>query len=697
MSEYNFEYNCISMKNDKDEKNDKALQFMVYQDYKDNGNVVIQVYIPNEIRKNVSFVKLFFTDHAVDFPKLTGDKDQDRAIWSKALTFNSLKSGKLSTLNEENCIYIKPKEQLVNESKKRNQKLYNGCLSGTGLIGLILKDDPEGENGVPSVENVYKFVTNFAKKESISYQIIEHKNSIVVEVTYPKLSKDINLNVLAAHGHKPLMNKDKIEENYLLDNSGKRYVIKLKATKRVNDSTRVTIHTMKSSTHDFRLVFEDEFNNNLYRLCDESTSTLEDAKVSRKRKEIKIGKGKVHRCPYCGGIIKEYNGKEKNGVFTCDGKRIGDPISKDRKKIIVCGNESSMFGLSNGEYLVLPEHYMDKPVLNIVLAGKRHSGKTIMISSLINMEKEAGDETIYKASPFVLNSIVKHFDKNSGKKNLSCEEIKVETLKSSLNNKFTFVTKYQDFRKVNELDSRYVISVGEQIERQTTLDLAKTLSYNPVGFDLNKLGYMYFYDVPGECFNDNATAKVRAFDIANGIIAIIDGNNDQQEDPFNKFVEALNKISKLTNDSKNVYSIPIAVVFSKLDLKLPMFFNKEKDFAKYNECFDENCHLVRENLLDLFPSSRKYHNSELEKHIDCSSYEIEHYLKSLKKENSDQIAKIKEKYRNIKFFACSALGSDNCLQASDKTVKAEILFKPRRLRLELPIIWLMYKNGLIRK
>ena len=102
-------------------------------------------------------------------------------------------------------------------------------------------------------------------------------------------------------------------------------------------------------------------------------------------------------------------------------------------------------------------------------------------------------------------------------------------------------------------------------------------------------------------------------------------------------------------------------------------------------------------MISLFPKNRRYRHSELERHIDCASYEIQHFLKNLNREESGVYNQIIQKYHNIKFFACSSVGSDSVF---DKTQEgkgiAGVKRRPRRLRIELPIIWLMHKNGLVR-
>ena len=86
----------------------------------------------------------------------------------------------------------------------------------------------------------------------------------------------------------------------------------------------------------------------------------------------------------------------------------------------------------------------------------------------------------------------------------------------------------------------------------------------------------------------------------------------------------------------------------------------------------------------------------MELHIERSSYEMMHYLKSGSPDSVDIYNKLKQTYGNVKFFTCSALGKDDSLGNPEGEIK-EVLYKPRRLRMELPIIWLMYQKGLIRR
>ena len=79
----------------------------------------------------------------------------------------------------------------------------------------------------------------------------------------------------------------------------------------------------------------------------------------------------------------------------------------------------------------------------------------------------------------------------------------------------------------------------------------------------------------------------------------------------------------------------------------------------------------------------------MEKHIDFSSYEIEHYLSSIGQSNFVEIMK---NYSYMRYFAASALGSDDCYDANNI-----LLYHERPSRLELPVIWLMYQMGLTKR
>ena len=85
---------------------------------------------------------------------------------------------------------------------------------------------------------------------------------------------------------------------------------------------------------------------------------------------------------------------------------------------------------------------------------------------------------------------VKQKDLFSGQKKLPVTEIKPKTLNFS-NGCPVITDKYLDYRKIGNLDGRYAISVGQNIEKQTAGEMLEALSYNPVGFDMEKLGLVY--------------------------------------------------------------------------------------------------------------------------------------------------------------------------------------------------------------
>ena len=234
------------------------------------------------------------------------------------------------------------------------------------------------------------------------------------------------------------------------------------------------------------------------------------------------------------------------------------------------------------------------------------------------------------------------------------------------------------------------MTVGGNVEGQTIKANAAKLSWHPIGYKLGNLGYAFFYDIPGEMFTRDNTIKVRALDMADCLLAVINGANEIA-DPVGELLTTLERIPLLSKTKIDMKNMPIAIMFTKHDLKLADYLDNAED-VEY--CFDENCHLVRENIIELFPKNGVYEGSVLERHIDCSSYELEHYLKA--RDIDGKFARLKENYKNIKFFTCSALGSDACLGKPVDGTK-EVLFKPRRLRVELPIIWLMYKKGLIKR
>lgn len=728
MSEFNFDYKCMFMMNGDAEKNDKVLQFKLFADRINHGkNLAIQVYIPEKLRQDVAGVRVYFEQNAIDFPQI------------EKLMEGSYQSciegqGSASSLLTDSCIYI--------TSGDNN-------LSGTGLIGLVMKDQQNPESSLPEVQNIYKFVTNFEKKNLILYNIIENKNGLKVQIFYPKLFKKLNLNILSKSGSKPLLYGDNTPENLLKDKNDKPFVITLKpANKQLNTFEKV-FKTNKTSNFDFRLVFEDLNDNDFYLLQDESEDTLEDRKIKKENKtSSNVVKRKAeHKCPFCGGPLVKPISKEP-GIYSCKGEYIAPPLI-DGKQTFVCKEIFDQFNVDNVqnenfynehvdiEYLELPDNAFDVPGMNVAFVGLPESGKTMFISSVVNVGFVKGSIDSYQTSSSVFKSIISTFDKDAKNSNpveteILTRSIYIETqdyyrsriaeienklketkkqmfeeqlkdLKNKLRNfgpdneyRISSGNEYQKY-KTTLTSERYVLTVGRSVERQTKEGVVKKLAFNPMGFTLNKLGNIYFYDVPGECFYKHT--KMRTFDVADCIIAIIDGGKDSSQ-PLTNLASALGDLPNLCTSSetaKRIKDLPIAVVYTKLDLKLAENVDSN-DKEALKRCFDDNCNICRENMQDFLPKNGKYHNSELEDHINCSSYEIEHYLRSLNTTEGNSLDTILKDYHNVKFFACSSLGGNNCLDlSSGKSEKARVLFKPKTIRVELPLIWLMYQKGLIRR
>jgi hypothetical protein len=237
------------------------------------------------------------------------------------------------------------------------------------------------------------------------------------------------------------------------------------------------------------------------------------------------------------------------------------------------------------------------------------------------------------------------------------------------------------------------MTVNSNVEAQTQYNDGIKLSWHPIGYKIGDMGCVYFYDIPGEMFTEKNKTPVRSMDMADCLLAVIDGA-EGAEKALAGLYDSLEKAAELSA-KKMDENMPIAIVFTKHDLQLSEYVPDE-DIERKKGCFDENCHVVREDIFGMMPADGVYEGSELERHIDCSSYELEHFLKSAGEESLARVENLKKKYKNVKFFTCSALGSNSRLGES-KNLTKEVLFRPRRLRMELPVIWLMYQKGLIKR
>ena len=681
MSEFYFEYQCIALKGVNKDKH--ALQFFLYQEYDKTSQMKVQVYIPETLQKQFKEVRLYNFPYGVGFPdlkKLSGPK------------VFPMKGGD-HPISVDNGFFIEGEN-----------------LNSTGIIAFVKEGEKE-----PLEENCYKYAINYSKRDVISYQIMESSNNFTVEIRYPRLLQDIELNVIYKSGSKPLFIEDREDENNILKNDkGKPYVIKLnKLGKEFTWKSR-KFKFKQTRSFDFRLAFVDKDLNKFYMLLDESDYTMEDK--DRRLKTIKgkkksFVKERVIKCPYCNRPIHPSVIAASSGYFGCQGARFSSmPKYDGRNKYISCEadlikqcEEENEKGAIVANNLLLPVGADVLPTLNIAVAGFPECGKTVYLASLINMSKTMNGSTPnYSSNPFILNQITMKM----AKKDVAVTYVEMKNVKTVKTGQFEVDDRQEveRSRRINGvgIKDRYAFNVGQTIEKQTQKQYAGVLSYNPIGYKMGDLGFLYFYDVPGEAFLPDYTKKLRTFDMADGIIAIINGNTIYNGDdknhanndrPLLALSESLKAIKKLSNKGVDLKNMPIAIVFSKLDLKISNYLNTEEE-QLIKSCFDENCHNLREDMLSLFPKNKKYRGSDLERHIDCSSYEIEHYLKSLSTDDASIYEKIVNEYHNIKFFACSALGSNDVFDTTGDG--AQVKYRPRRLRVELPIVWLMHKKGLIK-
>ena len=678
---------------------DKALNFYLYQKYsesvkrdasakgndkkgKDNDSLMcVQIVIPKEMQKKYYGAQVFFSPNGVDFPDLSISRRKNGSVVTEWYSERGSKSDRdKNYICDDNCIYIEPKD---------NQ------LSGCGIIAFVENDFKEKLNE----KNFYKFIINYAQKETISYRIVEKKSSLHIQVLYPLLRENIKLGLVKKGGAKPIMVKDFAPDPTRDERFTKQEIIELKANGRKEDVTKKTIKIKNTNQYDYRLTFLEERHAAHYLLVDESDYTIEDQ--AQRKKEIKLSnkiKENAHRCPYCGRpLVNIKYQKGETAIVGCDGKLISNTVgeaSLRHKLTRVCSADlvtrskqnSRSISIIQKNRLIIPDGYDELPSMNVVVAGFPDSGKTIFLSSIFDMHEVSNGQKI-KANSYILQKICKTFDKKLHDSK-GFEEIEFNSLDDNF--KIDDTIERERWSARGDIKTRYLLSAGKNVEAQSPGDVAWKLSWQPIGFKLGDLGSVYFYDVPGEMFEPGKIDKVRALDMADCLIAVIDGS-PKREDPVGDLVETLEKIPRLSSSSsdKKIENMPIAIVYTKHDLKLTDYLGEErnKDF-----CFDENCHVVRENIIGMLPKNGKYEGSALERHIDCSSYELEQYLKS----RNNNFNTLKQKYKNIKFFTCSALGSSSCLSEPIGGEK-EVLFKPRKLRVELPIIWLMYKKGLIKE
>ena len=665
MSEFYFDYKCVPM-GKKDSGNDRALEFYLYQNNGINGDMAVRVRIPKEMQKRYSGVRIYNQVGAVDTPE-----DLEALEYEYVSCENEGQANEY-LISDGNCITIEGDR---------------GEISGRGVLAFVRSRDQE-----PLIEDTFRYSINYTKKDMIFYKIIEQEHWLTVQICYNILRKDMQLAVVRKSGSKPLLVKDYSEDRYEKDGD-KTVIITLHAKSKKNNRVSRILRTDRISGDDFRLTFVDPDDSLYYMLVDDSDFTIEDKKKYRRREintRVPNNDTSVHHCPYCGKEIVMNKEHRPGTIATCTGELLTAKVPKqlEGKRVTVCGID--LIEESNKEIpvnrLILPEGCAYQPSMNVVVAGYPGSGKTIFLSSLFNMTGK-GNEQI-TANPQILSRIAEVYGKKRDRAVTQVRYYNIETKGDS--------SELSERCEMMRIDSpgrylrRYLMNVGGNIESHTVRSEVNSLSWHPIGFRVGSLGFVHFYDVPGEVYEEYS-GNVRSMDVADCFIAVVDWG-ETPGDALSNLENSLKRIKSLANENIDFKTIPIAIVFTKQDLRLIDYNNDPMDRAN---CFDPNCHVTIEDMTALMSGSRRYHNSEVELHIERSSYEVMHYLKSVTG-SDDKYIELKQTYGNIRFFTCSALGKDDSLSKTEGEIK-EVFYKPRPLRMELPIIWLMYQKGLIRR
>ena len=248
MSEYYFDYKCISMASDNRGNDEKALKFYLYQDYKKNrtGEMQVQVVIDEKIRKNYCAVAIYKNIGGVTLPSITNKYDD---FYSCVKTNQFGDNVKL--ILDDNSIFL--------DSVK-------GELSGVGIIAFYKKRDKDGNiiteginfdvsksiSVVPDAEDLFKYSINFAKKDIITYQIIESKSKSFIQIIYPFIRKPIVLDLVKKMGSKPITVSDFNNEENIVKQ------IKLEKSSRNKEIKQFTFKD-EADGYDFRLTFNKDY------------------------------------------------------------------------------------------------------------------------------------------------------------------------------------------------------------------------------------------------------------------------------------------------------------------------------------------------------------------------------------------------------------------------------------------------------
>lgn len=714
MSEYYFEYTCLSCDGEKQRTaNNRVNQdqkFVLFQDYGMNGALCVQVLL--DVPKNYQGVRVYHIENGIDVPKVFDSEIHKRSEFISREKI--IKNG---------GFYIR--------SHNRDSGGEYSKLSGTGIFALV-KD----EFCIPAPAETYTYSINFGAKQEIIYSIIEKRNELVIDIAYPLLRNNLKLLLFSHQGSKPLEKAYRERSNFepIILKSG------------IKDYLHIKRAVRNTEGFDFRLFFANEEDAKYYLLVDESLETVEEKKlvdtirhedgsVVRLRRSTTgryyddFGKIHVKKCPYCFrpmNLPDNYNKGRGYTVCECGGSSAAtqghllslsdntkiQPKLHSTKHIVCCGydyrKEDKAFTTEAlYKHLILPTDYMDKPSMNVALIGATNSGKSVILSTLLGARSYLQEQMVRSgasredaqanATSYLLNSIVSRFDtKKSGTGVELFDLAQVRIPEEKKNDDFTTLS---ECKSTSEIDidnttggsrtqqlirERYMVEVGRALPRHTEGTDIKFCGLHPFVFRMGNLGYSFFYDIPGEVFKSTRkeTNMLRGVRNADCLVLIINGYaKDHLNDSIREVEDGLEAAAKIMGKEK-LYNTPVAVVLAKFDM--------------LQDAFDDNCHILRENILHMIDQDRSvkrgvYANSAVEKHIAYSSYEIKHYLAS---QGEINFVNNMKKFTYLKYFAASALGSDDCYSHDAQKV---LKFHERPLRLELPIIWLMYQMGLIKE
>ncbi len=657
MAEYYFDYKVKKLKTDYTQSPKATPKFYVEKNY-DTNNVSYQLYMtlpiwdagpsaesrPDQGIKKVDF---FYDVCAVGIDTVSAIKSHEEAKRNKIEHHGEFNFGD----------YKKSKYRFVIAERDDD-------FSGVGKIVL------RGDNGQ---ENVYFAAVNFTFKKKIKYSI--DKTSIYF--TGIGLDKPVTVSLFASEvdesGFYPCLKKNTdAKEGYKLkislDGTGKtKYELPPELRENMKDKPIFVGFDSK-----------DEELRNHYLLVCESNYAFEN-KYYTKPELVKF-------CPYC--HAEPSSMVYKHHSTGCDGSQLGygsmDKFAhqdimngkKPEKKTMFCSED---FGTPEGGKIltedkesiirrVLPDKFLEHNHFKVIITGSKRAGKSTFISRLFDINGTGKDIDCQ------LTSL-----RNGTKRIFKATSYPIKTLKFPLASKNTInVSKDSWYKENQEFYSRYSIDIGTGLylkSTNTTTDRVSKLEdirRNPFVMEVENKSYVYFYDMAGEDAQrsgDFIYKLVRNAPAA--IFYLIDSKAKPEET-----IAVARRIEDALRERRSI--VPVAVILTKFD-------------AVENE-FDDNCQCLRSDVQQMI-KSRRYEQSELERHINISSEEIRSYL------SQKGICPDFGENAVVKYFATSAYcAGDSIYHADQRGSEAEVnylLHYSSVKRMELPVIWTLYQLGCI--